>query len=214
MRSVLAGCLIVVACALPAASQEAPAAAVDLRIDRGRVWLETTGATVGQILDEWMRVGGTRIENGDQVPSGPLTLRLNDVSEQEALEVLLRTAGGFVGVLKPVLTAAASRFDRILILPTRAPRVPSGSQVFEEPLADPQPPEAPPVFTEGVQPVLGPDGQPIPDDQAGAPIPPPSDPAGPQAPIMAPPETVEPPATPAGVPRPGMIVPVPQPERE
>jgi hypothetical protein len=213
MRTVLGASLIVFGCALPAASQQAPPA-VDLRIEQGRVWLETTDATVGQILDEWMRVGGTRIENGDQVPSGPLTLQLSDVSEQEALEVLLRSAGGFVGVLKPVLTAAASRFDRILILPTRAPSVPAGSQVFEEPPADPPPTEAPSVFTEGVQPVLAPDGQPVPDDQEDAPIPSPSDPADAQAPIMAPPETVAPPATPAGVPRPGMIVPVPQPERE
>jgi hypothetical protein len=229
------------------------AAQVELKITGGRVWLAATNATVGQILDEWARIGGTQIVNGDRVPGGPVTLQLDNVSEQEALDVLLKSAAGFMAVRKPAAAPATSAFGRIFILPTStvvqtmgsAPASPAPEPVVEEPAAQEpvftpsEPPvftpvqpgfgPQPPVYAPGVQPVLGPDGQPIPDDQQDAPpqprpvpLPPgfsPIDPNAPPAPPAPPagpntsPQTPAP-TTPVGVPRPGMIVPPPQPTRE
>src|SRR5213594_3293119 len=75
-------------------SAEAPG--IRLSIHDGRVWLTATNATARQILTEWARVGHTRVVNGDRIPGGPLTLQLDGVVEQQALDVLLRSAGGFI----------------------------------------------------------------------------------------------------------------------
>jgi hypothetical protein len=174
-------------------------AQVELKISGGRVWLAATNATVGQILSEWARVGGTQIVNGDRVPGGPVTLELNNVSEQEALDLLLRTAAGFMAVRKAVPIGTSSGFGRILILTNFAP---------------------------GVQPVFGRDGQPVPDDQQDAPprpqppfrsMPPgfsPIDPNAPQPPYSPEPAAEQAdtriPTPPVGAPRPGMVVPTPQ----
>ena len=58
--------------------------------------LSAKNATVGQILAEWAKVGQTKIVNAERVGGGPMTLELTDVPEAEALEILLRSAGGYV----------------------------------------------------------------------------------------------------------------------
>lgn len=112
-RPILVG-IITFALAAPAAAQQ-----VNLQITSGRVTLDANGATVRQILDEWARVGGTRVVNGERIPGAPLTLKLDNVSERDALEIILRTAAGYVAAPRS-LTAApgASMYDRILVLPT------------------------------------------------------------------------------------------------
>ena len=85
------------------------AAEVELRISAGRVWLKAVNATVAQILKEWSRLGQTQIVNGDNVPGGPVTLQLDNVSEEEALDVLLKSAAGFMGVRRSTPVAANSR---------------------------------------------------------------------------------------------------------
>src|SRR2546427_10539977 len=99
-----------------AAAAEAPS--IQLSLHDGRVWLVATNVTVPQILIVWARVGQTRVVNGDRIPGGPLTLQLDGVPEQQALDVLLRSAGGFMAAPRAVAVADASRFDRIIILPT------------------------------------------------------------------------------------------------
>src|SRR4051812_30276961 len=140
---------------------------VELRISSGRVWLRATNATVAQILAEWSRLGQTRIVNGDRVPGGPVTLQLDNVSEEEALDVLLRSAAGFMGVRRTIPLAASSEFDRILILPKgTAPTAPvPDPRPVEAPAAVFDAPQTQPIFMPGVQRVIGPDGQPVPDDQ-------------------------------------------------
>ena len=49
-----------------------------------------------------------------------MTLELTNVPEVEALEILLRSAGGYVLAPRRADTANASRYDRILILPPSA----------------------------------------------------------------------------------------------
>lgn len=201
---------------------------VDLRISGGRVWLKATNATVGQILAEWSRLGQTRIVNGDRVPGGPVTMQLENVSEEEALDVLLRSAAGFMGVRRTIPLAASSEFDRILILPKGT--APTTAAALQRPVEPPapvfNPPETQPqpVFMPGVQRVIGPDGQPVPDDQdndtggRGAPIIPGA--AQPPAAPAQTPDVQQPgptgsarPGMPVGVARPGMTVPAPRPQQ-
>jgi hypothetical protein len=99
-------------------------AQVQLSIRDGRVTLAATNATVRQILTEWARVGQTRVVNVERIPGGPLTLQLTNVSEQEALDILLRSVTGYMAAPRAVPVANLSHYDRILVLPTAAvPRV-------------------------------------------------------------------------------------------
>src|SRR5262245_27137793 len=81
---------------------------VQLTIRDGRVWLRTDNATAAEILAEWVRVGETSIANGERVQSGPLTLQLDGVRESDALEIVLRSAGGYVAVDRNSVAQAAS----------------------------------------------------------------------------------------------------------
>src|SRR5207249_9786491 len=130
-------------------------------------WLTATNATARQILTEWARVGHTRVVNGDRIPGGPLTLQLDGVAEQQALDVLLRSAGGFIAAPSTMAVTDAARFDLIVILPTRAaPKDDAlrtaGAQAFTPPPPFPQPAPAT-LATPGVQRLIGADGLPVPD---------------------------------------------------
>jgi hypothetical protein len=225
MRRILRVWCALLTLASPVAATADP---LELTIQDGRVTLVATNATVRQILAEWARIGRTRIVNGERVPGGLVTLQLTNVPEAEALDLLLRTAAGYIAAPREVVSSDGSRFDRILILPTSA--APAAAARVTPAPAPPRPavPQAPaplqpvtPTFVpSGGQRVIGPDGQPVPDDQEGAPaplpqpyvpLPPgfsePSDPATRGADPRATPTGK--PAVPAGVPVPGMIVPTP-----
>ena len=98
----------------------APAVAGDLslQIQNGRVTLVARDVPARQILQEWARIGQTRIVNVEKL-SGPLvTLELVDVPESQALEILLRSASGYMVARRQVPVPGTSEFDRIMILPT------------------------------------------------------------------------------------------------
>jgi hypothetical protein len=156
------------------ASRVTAAPGVRLSFSDGRVWLAANRATVGQILAEWARAGGTRIVNGD-IASQPLTLEMSGVPEIQALDIVLRSAGGFIATARTAERDAGpnvSRFGQITVLARG-----SAPAVAVRPAeTDPQPPSAPPAFTpppifaaSGARRIIGPDGQPVPDDQEGAP---------------------------------------------
>jgi hypothetical protein len=110
--------LLVTAALLLAGAAPARAQSVSLEFKDGRVKLVTQNAPVSLILAEWARRGRTTIVNGERVPGPPATLELNDVTEQEALDIILRTASGYLMAARETPTAGASAYDRILILPT------------------------------------------------------------------------------------------------
>jgi hypothetical protein len=226
MRRISLAVIVAAALVLPAAAADP----VQLTIHDGRVTLVAANATVKQILAEWARIGRTRIVNGERVPGGLVTLQLTDVPEKEALDLLLRTAAGYIAAPRAAGVSDGSLFDRILILPTSATppatalRQPAAARgatpIVQQPPPPPQPAAAPVFVPPGAQRVIGPDGQPVPDDQdetPGAPRPQPYVPLPPG--FGEPPDpTPRPPATPgasprvpAGVPVPGMIVPAPVP---
>jgi glycosyltransferase involved in cell wall biosynthesis len=167
--------------AIAAAPTAAPS--VRLSIQDGRVWLTADRASVGEILAEWARVGQTQIANAERVQSGPLTLQLNGMPEPAALDLLLRSAGGYVAVEREAsrLTAPTmSRYGRIVIVPASAgpadavrfaaTPTPAPAPAF----IAPQPPPPVPASVEtspGERRLIGPDGVPVPDDQDDAPPP-------------------------------------------
>jgi hypothetical protein len=217
--------LIVIAAVVVMSVAATASADVQLSIQNGRVTLVAKDATVRQILAEWARVGQTRIVNVDRIPGGPVTLELRDVSEQQALRVLLRSLGGYVTALRATAVADASVFDRILVMPVTATAPPAPSTA---PAAPPAPFAAfqPPQF----QPQLPPD-----DDRDDA-VPPQTPQPGNRGPVFVfpppagvnqpqqgtQPQPIRPPAVsypgaqtttaPVGVSVPGMIVPGPPPQ--
>jgi hypothetical protein len=119
----LVACGLVAATAWPAQAQQ-----VKLQIANGQVTLDAQGATARQILAEWARVGGTKVVGGDKLPGGPLTLRMVNMPERQALDILLRSAAGFMAAPRSVASAAgASSYDRILILATTSAPAPGSS---------------------------------------------------------------------------------------
>jgi hypothetical protein len=96
------------------------AAAQDLTLEfrEGLVRLTATNVPANRILDEWTRVGGTRIVNAESVPGAPLTLLLIDVPERQALDTVLRGAAGYMVAARQTPVARASAFDTIFVLPT------------------------------------------------------------------------------------------------
>jgi hypothetical protein len=91
-----------------------------LTLKDGRVSIVAKDVTVRQILTEWMRVGQTRIVNVDRIPGGPVTLELNNVTETQALDVLLRPLSGYIAAPRAVAAANLSDFDRIIVMPSLA----------------------------------------------------------------------------------------------
>ncbi len=104
---------------LAAASSAGTATAGELKLSiaNGRVTLVAQDVPLRQILAEWSRLGQTTIVNADKMAGPALTLQLVDRPEREVLEVLLRTASGYIAAQRPVAIANASMFDRVMILP-------------------------------------------------------------------------------------------------
>lgn len=146
-------------------------AGVQLSMRDGRVWLVANHATVAEILSEWARVGHTHLVGAELLAGEPLTLDIQGMRELDALGVILRSAGGFVTVSRPPWLADdlpdVSRFARLVIVPH-----PARTSDLPPPAIADTPPAAMqmPAFTEGgARRVIGADGQPVPDDQQGAP---------------------------------------------
>jgi len=97
------------------------AGGLTLTIRDGRVSLDAQDVTIRQILMEWSRVGKTQIVNLERVNSGPLTLKFEGLSEDEALDIILRSLPGYVAAPRTASLAGASMYDRILIMATTTP---------------------------------------------------------------------------------------------
>lgn len=118
----------------------ASAGTVKVSIHDGRVTIVADEAPLQQILDEWARVGQTRIVNAEKVSGPAVTLQLVDVPEREALDTLLRSVSGYIAAPRGVVLANASLYDRITIMPTsHAPAVSASAapiQTYQRPPMD------------------------------------------------------------------------------
>jgi hypothetical protein len=191
---------------------------VNIAFHDGQVSVETVGAPPRSILAEWSRIGGTNIVNGERVTGAPLTLKLQNVPEAQALEIILRSVAGYMAAPRGQ-TPGASRYDRILVLPTSSIQVaasptpsrpggPPSSPAAAQPRFIPPRPSPPPA-EEPAEPELAVESPQ--DEQPVFVFPQPSQPGyGGSTPVppMAHPETAGfGPATPGvyGAPMPGMV---------
>ena len=208
-----------------------PAAAQNLTVEfyEGRVSVDATAVPVRTILTEWGKVGGTKIIGAEKITGLPLTVKLIDVTEAQALETILRSVAGYMAAPRNGGTGS-SMYDRILVMATTTAPPPAarpaptnnnnaginGTQRFvpqrqvqqreqpeqdEEPEPDENPP-GPPVFT------FPPPGQNGFPNQPGQVVNPPQNGTG-QPTTVINPTTVpgqEQPQAPIGVSRPGMMV--------
>src|SRR5262245_26132939 len=76
----------------------APASAAELTLTMqdGRVTIVADNVPLRQILQEWARVGQTQIVNIDKLAGQTVSLQIINATEREALDVLLRSANGYI----------------------------------------------------------------------------------------------------------------------
>ncbi len=107
---------------LPVSAQSAFAGELKLTMQGGRVTILADRVPLRQILQEWARVGQTTIINADKMTGPAITLQLVDASERDALDILLRSASGYIAAPRPVPVTNAAFYDRVTIMATsRAP---------------------------------------------------------------------------------------------
>lgn len=96
-----------------------PAAAQNLKVTfhDGHVSVEATAVPVRAILTEWGKVGGTKIVGAERVSGAPLTIKLIDVTEAQALETILRSVAGYMAAPRST-GEGASIYDRIMVMAT------------------------------------------------------------------------------------------------
>jgi hypothetical protein len=112
MRTICVGVVVL------ALSASASAQQLTLQFQDGRVTVDAAGVPVRTILSEWARLGGTKVVGADRVTGAPLTIRLENVPEAQALEIILRNVAGYMAAPRRADSTGASAYDRILVLPT------------------------------------------------------------------------------------------------
>jgi hypothetical protein len=136
--------------AVPASAQ------VRVSMRDGQVAIVAKDATVAEILAEWSRLGDVKVVNADRLPSTRMTIELRDVTEQDALDVLLRGMGGYIARRRAVPEANASVIDCIVLMAQSAPvPVVAGTPPGRAPAADARPaaPLLPPAVAQTEEPV-------------------------------------------------------------
>ena len=120
-RTAITCAVVLLGCAASSSAQT-----VSLQFNNGTVTVNAQNASLRTILTEWARLGGTRIVNHERLGGAPVTVELTNVTEQYALDVLLRTAAGYVVTARTGSGGGASMVGGLVILPTTsAPRTPA-----------------------------------------------------------------------------------------
>jgi hypothetical protein len=107
----------------------APAAAQQLKVafNDGLVTVDATSVPVRTILTEWAKQGGTKVVGAERITGAPLTLKLIEVPEAQALEVILRSVAGYMAAPRST-GEGASVYDRILVMATSAAPAPAAAR--------------------------------------------------------------------------------------
>ena len=129
--------LAALACGL---SLPATAGELKLSMQDGRVTLVADNVPLRQILQEWARIGQTRIVNADKITGPPMSIQLIDAPEKDVLDILLRSAAGYIAAPRPAAVANAAYYDRITILASS--RAPAATATMNTP---PPPFQRPPM---------------------------------------------------------------------
>ena len=96
-----------------------PAGAQNLTVEfhDGRVSVDATSVPVRAILTEWGKIGGTKIVGAERISGAPITVKLINVTEAQALETILRSVPGYMAAPRNT-GVGASRYDRIMVMAT------------------------------------------------------------------------------------------------
>jgi hypothetical protein len=156
--------ILTLAAALSLAPVASARADVQIAMRDGRVTLDAAGATVREILAAWAKVGQTRIVNAERVSGGPVTLHLQDLPEEQALEIILRSVSGYLAAPRANTIANASRYDRIFVMPTSTPprTAPAPPPAFVQPPFNPTIQQQPPFNSDDDDPTPNPNMPPAP----------------------------------------------------
>ena len=113
-------CCVLLAAVVAGVSKPASAGELKLTMQDGRVTLQADNVPVRQILQEWARIGQARIVNLERLSGPNLTIQLIDVPERDALDILLRSASGYIAAPRSTPVANAAMFDRVTIFVSTA----------------------------------------------------------------------------------------------
>ncbi len=144
MNRLVAALIVILGAAPPAAAQQ-----LRLEIQDGKVTLDATAVPARQILAEWARIGATKVVGSEKIAGAPLTLKLVNMPERQALDIILRNVAGFMAA--PRLASSvpgASSYDRILIMATTSavapPTATGGRSTGNTAVGQPSPRRVPP----------------------------------------------------------------------
>ena len=107
---------------------------IRIAIEGGRVTLSATETPLADVLAEWSRVGGTRFVGAETLGREPVTLRLVEADEADAIRLLLRSAAGYVAAPRRAGVAGAARYDRVTILAARRTPAPAPGHTAPAPV--------------------------------------------------------------------------------
>ncbi len=71
--------------------------------------LDAAAVPVRTILTEWGRLGGTKVVGAERITGAPLTINLDNVTEAQALEMILRNVAGYMAAPRSAAAASAPR---------------------------------------------------------------------------------------------------------
>lgn len=121
MKQLLCSVVVAVLAGGAATSVLAQAPNLQLTMTDGRVTIIARDVPLRDLLVEWSRVGQTRIVNADKLAGSRVTLQLVDTAERDALDILLRSAAGYIAAPRPGDRPGTSAYDRITILASSRP---------------------------------------------------------------------------------------------
>jgi hypothetical protein len=117
MKAVLTVALLVFA------ASSAGAQNLKIAFNQGHVSVDAAAVPTRTILTEWSKLGGTKVTGAERMTGAPLTLKLVDMPEAQALEIILRSAAGYMAAPRSLADAGntGSIYDRILVMATGRP---------------------------------------------------------------------------------------------
>ncbi len=129
MRRTLVTVALSLVTAAPAFAQQP----LKLSFQDGRVTVDATSVPVRTILTEWAKIGGTKVLGAERITGAPVTMKLVNVPEAQALETILRSVAGYMAAPRTATTSGPSMYDRILVMATTSAPAPASAAVRPAP---------------------------------------------------------------------------------
>lgn len=136
MRRMLLTVALAISVAAPAFARQP----LKLSFQDGRVTVDATAVPLRTILSEWAKIGGTRVVGAERISGSPVTVKLVNVTEAQALETILRSVAGYMAAPRNGSTTGPSMYDRILVMATTS--APASASAANRPAPAPAQPNA------------------------------------------------------------------------